>query len=121
MKPSERIKQVKKHKDFDKIKKVQVPLYPFTITFCILSKIGERTMAESKGKDTEARTEKEGQDIFIYFKKDAKIDTIIHELFHATEFIMLGIGQKIGESPNEAWAYLIGSMANEYFKFNPLK
>ena len=114
MKPNKHSK--KEMKEFGKTKQIYVPIYPFIVTFCLLNKEGEKFI-ENKHAYTDARTEKDGQKIFIYLRKNAEWPTVVHELFHATEFIMLDVGQKTDTPPNEAWAYLIQWITEEYIKF----
>lgn len=103
-------------KEFKRKKLIRMPIYPFTISLCLLSKEGEKYI-ENKHKGSEARTEKEGQHIFIYFKEKPKLSTVVHELFHATEFIMEEIHQPLSDCPNETWAYLIEYLSEECFRF----
>ena len=103
-------------KDFKKQKTIILPIYPFQVHFLLLDKGGEKYI-ESKNSGSDARTERDGQDIFICIRDKAPLHTIVHELFHATEFIMEKVGQKMSDSPNESYAYLIDYLAAECFKF----
>lgn len=103
-------------KEFKRKKIIDIPIYPFRLHLCLLNEEGLKYL-ENKHRDTDARTEKEGLEIFIYFKEKPRADSVAHEVFHATEFIMLEIGQKLGDSPNETWAYLMGYLMDECDKF----
>ena len=109
---------IREMKDFKHCKLIRLPIYPFTITFCILKKDREHYLT-NKVANSEARTEKdEKNNIFIYLKEKAPMDVVAHEIFHATEFIMLTINQKMEQAGgNEAWAYLMEYITREYLKF----
>ena len=105
-----------KNKDFKKAIKFELPIYPFGVHFCLLSESREDYL-----DNKEARAVRDGQNLYIYFKEGASFETIVHELFHLTEFVMEHIGQPLSKSPNETWAYLIGFLAEEFFKFYKIK
>lgn len=107
-----------RNKDFKRVKKIKLPIYPFDIVFTILSKEGEKSFTDF----TEAKVIKDDLTIFFYFRDEkVNIPTIAHEVFHATEFIMLTVGQQAGQMPNEAWAYLLEYLMRETLDFLKLK
>lgn len=105
-----------KNKDFKKAIKFQLPIYPFGVHYCLLTEKGLKELGVH-----EARAVREGQQLYVYFKDDASINIIVHELFHLTEFVMEHIGQPISKSPNETWAYLLDFLTEEFFKFHKCK
>lgn len=105
-----------KNKDFKKAIKFELPIYPFGVHFCLLTNEGKNYLEGS-----EARAQREGQNLYLYFKDGTSIETIVHELFHLTEFVMEHIGQPLSKSPNETWAYLIGFLTDEFCKFHKFK
>lgn len=104
---------MKKYPEFKRTKIVSVPLYPFNVIFCEVSSHGEKYLNEGE----EARTVRTDKQVSVYFRDGVMFDTIVHELFHVTEFIMAAVGEKMGECPNESWAYLIGWLGGEAQKF----
>lgn len=105
-----------KNKDFKKAVKFELPIYPFGVHFCMLTE-----KSNSYLDNREAHAVREGQDLYVYFKDGVSIDTVVHELFHLTEFIMEHIGQPLSKSPNETWAYLLGFLTEEFYKFYKTK
>lgn len=97
------------NREWKKFKIVNLPLYPFTIFVGILSEEGNSLLRE-KEDGVCIRNE---LNIIVALKSDAQIPTLCHECFHAVEFIMDGIGQKLGECPNESWSYLLGYLVKE--------
>lgn len=107
-----------RNKDFKRVKKIKLPIYPFDIVFTILSKEGEKFITEF----TDAKVMKGDLTIYFYFRDgEVSIPTIAHEVFHATEFIMLTVGQQAGQMPNEAWAYLLEYIMGETLDFLKIK
>lgn len=105
-----------KNKDFKRTIKFELPLYPFSIHFCMLTEKGKSYL-----DNKEAKAIRDGQELYLYFNDGVSVETIAHELFHLTEFIMEHIGQPLSKSPNETWAYLLGFLTEEFFKFYKLK
>lgn len=107
----------KLHPDFLRCESIKVPMYPFEIIFCVLSKQGATWL--EKEYHSQARTSSKGNDgkVHIYLKPNAAKDVVAHEIFHVVEILMRAIGQPYGEVPNETWAYLIGWITKEYYKF----
>lgn len=104
------------HKDFFKCSTSNVPLYPFKITFCIVKP--EVWTKYHAGNDGYTAMHFESSNLFIYFEsKKPGLDVVGHEVFHAVEFIMDRIGQKLSDCPNETWAYLMGWIMGEYEEF----
>ena len=101
-----------KNKDFKRAIKFELPIYPFGVHYCLLS---EKSKSYLYGK--EAKAVREGQELYIYFNEGVSIETAVHELFHLTEFVMEHIGQPLSKSPNETWAYLLGFLTEEFYKF----
>lgn len=87
--------------------------YPFNLHFCLVE--GEH---EGFSENESGKTIKCDFDIFIYLRKgEITIPTVAHEIFHATEFIMNAIGQRIDtQNPNEAWAYLLEELMKQFYK-----
>lgn len=51
------------------------------------------------------------------FSKDPEsYDTLAHEIFHATEFVLRTCGMKVTKDSHEAYAYLIGYITREIYK-----
>lgn len=98
--------------DFIKQKSIHIEPYPFEIVFCLLSEEGITKLNEGE----KAKCVKEDFTIYI-FLGDYSIPTIVHELFHATEFIMSTIGQNLSKPPNETWAYLLEDLTEEIMIF----
>lgn len=94
--------------DFIKMKQICLPMYPYNIAIFLLSKKGLSNLEESE----EAKTIKVDGNIFVYLRNN-NVSVLVHELFHVVEFIMNGIGQSLGDCPNETWAYLIGYLTKE--------
>lgn len=102
------------NEDFKKIKELDLELYPFAVVFCLLSEKGKEQLINEDARTIFIQEEKNY--IFLYLKNNS-IPILVHELFHVVEIIMYTIGQKIGEVPNETWAYLIGYLTNEGIAF----
>lgn len=104
-----------KHKDFLKLKEIELHIYPYTMIFGIV-----RKEIASKYMDSAALTIAKEKDkrIFIYLRQGNHDKGLLaHEIFHACELIMEGIGQKYNYSDtccNETWAYLIQFITNEW-------
>lgn len=102
-------------KEILKTKVIKATPYPFNVNFCLVQ--GEpKGMLESEL----GRTIRDNFEVYIYLRKgEITLPIVVHEIFHATEFIMNAIGQKIDkENPNEAWAYLLEHLTREFLKFN---
>lgn len=59
----------------------------------------------------------EGGQTIIRFKEwqYTEMSTVSHEIFHAVTFIMNRIGMPLDEKNDEAWAYLIGYVTQEFY------
>jgi len=59
--------------------------------------------------------------IVIYFwnnqDKNRLLNTVTHELFHATHAIMTRVGIKLSDDSEEAYAYLIGYLTQKTLNF----
>lgn len=98
--------------DFLKTKTILLDQYPIEIVFCLLSEEGRQKLEPYEA----AKCIRENLSIYIYLDNPT-IPIIVHELFHATEFIMEIIGQPLGSTPNETWAYLIEFLTKECLDF----
>ena len=56
-----------------------------------------------------------GDDCFCYIKDKSQVGVIVHEIFHATNFILLTKGCAI-DIDAEPWAYLLEYLINEFYK-----
>lgn len=97
-------------KYFKKVREFKVEMYSYTVFVAILTEEGCKSLLK---KDDGALTIRIDHNICVYLKS-LSVSTLMHELFHVTEFIMDGIGQKMSENNNnETWAYLIGYLTKK--------
>lgn len=84
-----------------------------------------KTLKEHKEEGHFATTFRlESNDAIIFFatttipKQDPASfhNYIAHELFHAVSFVMSTIGMPLGEDSEEAYAYLLGYVTQEFYK-----
>lgn len=52
-------------------------------------------------------------DVLIHLTNDAGTGTIVHECFHAVEFLFEYLGLEFGNPPNEAYAYYLAFLVKE--------
>ena len=98
--------------DFIKTKTVLISPYPVEVVLCLLSDSGLNKLGDFEA----AKCLRDGMTVFVYFSDD-DIPIMVHELFHATEFIMDILGQKLGYPPNETWAYTMEFLTRECMEF----
>lgn len=102
------------HKDFHDYKTIKLPMYPYDVTFFLVKPAVAKLYLPSYGRCQVTKDDH----IFIYFKhKKPEPGVVAHECFHAVEYIMERIGQKLNDAPNETWSYLLQYLVYECHEF----
>lgn len=100
-----------------KIKIINTVIYPIFVSFCFISKNAK--LPTSTGLIAKAQTIRaEDGNIYIYLTT-TDVSTLVHECFHAVEFLMDSIGQRYRfvDKGDESWAYLLDYLTAEGLKF----
>lgn len=121
-------------KDILKTKQIEVTPYSVDVTFIYSNsydaiykfaekdKASEKDLIEIEANDYEGLhlpLSEGGYYLIIKKHKDkyVEIDTITHEISHLVADILGDVGIKFNRKSNEAYAYLIGQINREFFKF----
>lgn len=108
-----------------KTKRVKIPIYERTLVIIITDEVDDTLADEGHvdGDPAEASViVNDDGDIVVIIRPDANTNTICHEAFHVTYEVLKSAGMKLGGKSEEAYAYLIGFVAekieNEIIKHN---
>lgn len=99
-----------------KTKRINLEIYPFSIIFYLLSGDSQSALGGAQGKAILLMDTKE----IGIFLTNKDISVLVHECFHAVEFIMHKIGQvhrRAEEHGDETWAYLLTYLTEEGLDF----
>lgn len=75
-----------------------------------LIKYYSKAFKEDNVKPFDGLSATDGTWLTILLDKDCKSETIAHEAFHLTRYMMEYIGSKLDDGSEEPWAYLLGDI-----------
>jgi len=106
-----------------KKKKVTIPLYERSLIIIVVDDIHEGLVAtgisafEDEEDTLEATVVEDDKGVIhLIIKPDASINTICHEALHVAVGVLTDCGMKMCDNSEEAYAYLIGWVAEQIEK-----